>query len=484
MERRGFLKRTGAALAAAKLDGWAQVTKRPMNLLWITVDDMDASLPGFMGGRHALTPNLDALAARSHRFVRNRTTGPICQPSREAMMTGRVPHRSGGVGFVPIHDDVPTMVTTLKAAGYFTAGIHKLEHMQPATCFPWDHRVPGMSRRPGEYAEAVRDALERAEAVGKPFFINCNINDPHRPFYGSPGGLKQDSNDEGEYKVARELTASDVEAPVFLEDLPDVRREFAQYCNSAQRMDVSIGRVLQALRDSGQEGNTVVVFCADHGMPFPFSKATVYDHGTREPVLLSWPGMPAAKTHEERTCNIDLMPTLLELLGVQAPAGMDGRSWMPMLRGGSGGDRKYLVTHVNSVSSGMEYPQRAIQDERYSLVFMPWADGALQFQIESMQGLTWPAMVKAATTDEGVAARVKQFHYGVAMALYDLQGDPGQRVNLVERPEHKARVAEMQQELLASMKRTGDPQLDNLERYLRGEKMVVVQVKKTAGARE
>jgi len=486
MERRGFLKQTGAVLAAAKLNGFAQAakpTKQPMNLLWITVDDMDASLPGFMGNKLGLTPNLDALAAGSHRFVKNRTTGPICQPSRGAMMTGRVPHRSGGVGFVPIHDGVPTMVTSLKAAGYFSAAIHKTEHMQPPSCFPWDHEVPGMDRRPHEYAEAVQDALTRAKAAGKPFFINCNINDPHRPFYGSPGGLKQDHNNEGEYKVARELTANDVVPPPFLEDLPDVRREFSQYCNSAQRMDVSIGLVLQALKDSGHADHTVIVFCADHGMPFPFSKATVYDHGTKEPVLLSWPGMPAAKSHEDRTCNIDLMPTLLELLGVSAPKGMDGLSWMPILRGKPSGNRQYLVTHVNSVSSGVEYPQRGVHDERYLLAFMPWVDGTLQFQIESMQGLTWAAMVKAADSDAKVAARVKQFHYGEPMALYDLETDPGQRVNLIAHPEHKAHIHTMQQELLAYMRRTSDPQLDNLERYLRGEKTIVVQGK-SSGAKE
>ena len=487
MRRRSFLKQSSAALAAASLSGGVSSlaqTRRPMNLLFITVDDMDASLPGFMGGTYQLTPQLDALAERSHRFVRNRTTAPICQPSREAMMTGRVPHRSGGLGFIPIHEGVPTLISVLKAHGYYTAGIHKLEHMQPPSCFPWDHEVPGMERRPSEYGDAIRDAIALAKSAQRPFFINCNINDPHRPFYGSPAGMKTDHDEAGEYKVARELGAEDVQAPVFLEDLPAIRKEFSQYCNSAQRMDVSIGKVLAALAASGEAEHTAIVFCADHGMPFPFSKATVYDHGTREPVLLSWPGMGKSRTFEERTCNIDLMPTLLELLAVPAPAGMDGRSWMPLVHEHGDGDRQFLVTHVNGVSSGTEYPMRAIQDERYSLVLMPWSDGTLHFQIESMQGLTYPAMAKAAETDVRIAARVKQFILGTPMALYDLQNDPAQRVNLIDVPEQRTRARTMQQALLAAMQKTGDPQLENLQRYLRGEKMVVVQSKVAARSSE
>jgi N-sulfoglucosamine sulfohydrolase len=69
--------------------------------------------------------------------------------------------------------------------------------------------------------------------------------------------------------------------------------------------------------------------------------------------------------------------------------------------------------------------QRAIQDDRYSLVFTPWSDGKLQFRIESMQGMTYPAMAKAAETDPKIKARVEQFIMGTPLAFYDLHEDPG-----------------------------------------------------------
>lgn len=153
-----------------------------MNLLFITVDDMDASIPGFMGNRAGLTPNLDRLAARSHAFVRNRTVAPICMPARQAFMTGLVPHRSGGTGFIPIREGTPTLTTLLQAEGYFAAAIHKIDHMQPYSCFPWDYMQQGKDRHVLIQALGARVAIEEARAQNRPFFVQCNINDPHRPF--------------------------------------------------------------------------------------------------------------------------------------------------------------------------------------------------------------------------------------------------------------------------------------------------------------
>ncbi len=111
-----------ASLALASL---ALAAERPLNVLLITADDMNADSPGWMGNPLKLTPNLDALALSSHRLVNQFVSAPICQPSRSALMTGRVPHRNGALGFEPIRPDVPTLVTVLRARGYFAAGINK-----------------------------------------------------------------------------------------------------------------------------------------------------------------------------------------------------------------------------------------------------------------------------------------------------------------------------------------------------------------------
>src|SRR5204863_10025729 len=119
-----------------------------LNLLFITADDMNADSPGWMGSKMGATPTLDAFAATCHRFVNNHVTAPICQPSREAFMTGRVPHRSGGLGFNPIKPGTPTLTSVLKAQGYFSAALNKHEHMKPDAEFPWDLKLSGSGKNP------------------------------------------------------------------------------------------------------------------------------------------------------------------------------------------------------------------------------------------------------------------------------------------------------------------------------------------------
>ncbi|AOH85241.1 sulfatase [Sphingomonas panacis] len=483
MRKRELLK--GAAAAAlmgiVPSAGWAQRHPEPKpqgertNLLFITADDLDSSIPGFMGGMQKLTPNLDALAARAHRFVNNRTVAPICMPSRQAFMTGLLPHHSGGTGFIPVKSDTPTLTTILQDQGYFAAAIHKVDHMQPWSCFPWDYLQNGKDRHTLVHAHGLTVAVEEAKAQNKPFFVQCNINDPHRPFYGSRAAAKADHGNKGPYVIPHEVGPDDVTVPAMLEDLPDVRRELAQYWNSAQRMDLAIGAILRALEESGEAHNTAIVFCADHGMPFPFAKATCYDHGTRVPVLIAWPGMAAPRQFGELTTNLDILPTLLDLLGIAPPSALDGQSWMPLMLGQAFTAPRYQVTYVNEVSSGMAYPSRAIQDDRYALVFQAWADGILQMKLESMFGLTWPAMVAAANGDPKIAARVKQYVEGIPLAFYDLHDDPGQRRNLIGEKRHVARIAAMRTALLAEMRRTSDPQFANLQAAIAGKPMNVPQ---------
>jgi N-sulfoglucosamine sulfohydrolase len=484
MKRREFLKATGATLAAATFSDTlsAAPPRPPLNVLWFTVDDMNWSMPGFMGSEQAalnLTPNLDRLAASSHRFLHNRTTAPICQPSREAMMSGLIPHHSGALGFNPLHDGTPTLATVCKQHGYYLGGVHKLEHYKPDTSFPWDMAHPGTDRLPAQYLDGVKEAIVAAKAAGKPFLISCNDNDPHRPYYGSELAADMDHHETGPYAVAHPLQPEDVHVPSVLEPIPAVRLEWAQYCNNVQRLDVTLGKVLQVLVDEGVAGNTLILFNADHGMSFPFAKATVYDNGTRTPALLSWPGMGKPQVFEELTCNIDQFPTVLDILGLPKPPNLDGQSWLPLIQGkGKLVDRDFLVTHVNTVSSGAAYPMRCLQNSQYALIFEPWADGKLERHVDAMQGITFKAMDEAGKTDPRIAARVRQFLFGVQIAFYDLHTDPDQRHNLIDDPAHKAQIDLMKQRLLVYMQTTGDPLLDNFKTLLGGGSPVVIQPKR------
>src|SRR4051812_45678641 len=168
----------------------AQAAKS-LNVVMITADDMNADSAGWLGNKLGCTPRLDAFAAGCHRFINNHVSAPICQPSRQALMSGRVPHRSGGLGFNPIRPNVPTLVTLLAARGYFTAAINKVVHMAPPQAFPWNETRDGSGKNPKALRAHVAECLQRAADSGKPFFINVNITDPHRPFPGSANEEKK-----------------------------------------------------------------------------------------------------------------------------------------------------------------------------------------------------------------------------------------------------------------------------------------------------
>ncbi|HVJ46523.1 MAG TPA: sulfatase-like hydrolase/transferase, partial [Luteolibacter sp.] len=344
---------------------------------------------------------------------------------------------------------------------YFTAALNKLPHMKPDSAFPWDAKYDGSSKNPGQLAKQLAEAIQSAKDSGKPFFINCNIGDPHRPFYGAGPKNPQKAaraKNEGEGIVAKPFTAEDVKAPRFLENLPDIREEYAQYSNSVQRLDISFGNVIDELRKSGLADKTIVVFLSDHGISMPFSKATVYFNGTWSPVLIKVPGKDGAE-HPELVSSTDILPTLLELSGNPVPEGIDGRSWIPLLNGEKQSGRDRVFTHVNGVSSGKQFPQRAVNTLTRSLIFLPWAGKGQDFRVEAMQGLAYAALAEAAAADPAVKPRVEQFLHGVPLALYDLEKDPDQRTNVIDDPAYASDRRELEQSLLSHMEKTGDPQL-------------------------
>lgn len=441
------------AIALVGLLSVCAVIATPLNLLLITADDMNADSVSWMGNTVVRTPNVDAFTATGHRFVNNNVTAPICQPSRSAIMTGRVPHRNGALGFEPVNEDVPTLMEVLKAQGYYLAIMNKSPHTAVKSVSPWDWIPSASGKNPTKLGADTAQAIANAAAAHKPFFINCNMTDPHRPFYGSAEG--------GGSTVIEPLTPREVTVPSFLEEVPTVHEEVTQYYSSIRRLDLSFGLIMKALTDSGQENNTVVLFLSDHGMSFPFSKATLYRNGTWSPAALRWPGMGAPQRRLEVTSSVDIMPTLLEVLQIPAPEGMDGRSWLPLLAGEMQADRDFVVTHVNTVSSGVAFPGRCIRTLTRSLMFEAWSDGATAFKVEAMTGLSYSGMAAAAPSDTQLQSRVDQYIKGVPLQFFDLELDPDERVNRIEDPAYAEEVELMKQRLLEHMQRTDDPQTDN-----------------------
>ena len=322
------------------------------NILLFTADDLHAESLGVYGGRpHDLTPNLDAFAAESLLFNKAHVNVAICAPCRAVIATGRYSHRSGAMGFMPAREDVPDIVTTLKAAGYHTGILGKVGHSTPKKSMKWDYSFDqkelGNGRNPGIYYQRSQTFLKESHAAGKPFYFMVNSHDPHRP-YCNPKKLTK-----GAAMPSRVYKPEEVNVPGFLPDLPGVRAELATYLNSTRRLDDTFGKVMQALKESGQADNTLVLFITDNGIAVPFAKCNAWFHSSRSPLLVRWPGViKDTGPLDQATAYIDLLPTIANIVEFPLPENVDGVSILSALTKKEKLQSRSLILGPKTVVSG------------------------------------------------------------------------------------------------------------------------------------
>lgn len=447
----------------------AHSAERLPNILLITADDLSADSLGAYGCKvKGITPHLDELAAQGMRFGHAHVNIAVCQPSRQSILTGMYPHRNGGEGFEPINDDVRSLTQWLTYRGYLNGILGKEKHLQPEEKFRWDYLAgeaaladgAGIGRSAEKYHSHAKKFMEEAVAAGKPFFLMANMHDPHRPFAGSEQELNAWGDDLP--KFTRRITEDEIEVPGFLPDLPEIRKEIAEYHTSVHRCDQAVGAVLRALREAGQEENTLVMFLSDNGIAVPFAKSNCYLHSTKTPWIVRWPGKvkAGAVDAEHVISGIDYMPTVLDAIGLGSQPGMDGTSFLPVMKGEKQPQREYAFTEYHRTHGNQCYPMRAVQGKRYGYLVNFWAGRTPPMRMESLSGLTWKAMQEAAKTDPGIAARVELFKHRVLEEFFDFENDPDGLRNLIDSPEHQEEIRKMRTALAERMKATGDPALE------------------------
>ena len=429
-----------------------------LNILFFTADDMNYDSTGVCGGPiKDLTPNVDRLAAEGLRFEYAYSTVAVCQPVRQTMQTGLYPHRSGSMGFFPIKPEVRTLNQQLHAAGYLISMFGKGKHHLPTEKFCVDMADDAISRRPTQLAEATRKFLRMARDQSRPFFHNVNCYDPHRPFIGIKG---PDDLAEGE-APSRWIKPEEIsEVPGFLEDLPNIRRELAGYYTNVRRLDDAVGAVLNVLKEEGFADSTLVVFYGgDHGMSFPFGKSNDYENSSRGALIMRWPGVtkPGSIDHDHLVSTLDFAPTLLDSAGLPAIPAIDGRSFLPAVKGEKmeGWDR--VFTCYNAAFGNNWLPMRCVRTKDHSYIWNAWSDGKRSYYTENMSGLSWKAMLAAASDNPVIKMRTDFYLHRVPEEFYDMTNDRSERVNLIADPARQKEIETMRKELLTVMQHTGDP---------------------------
>jgi arylsulfatase A-like enzyme len=289
--------------------------RRGDNVLIVHWHDLGRCL-GVYGHPGVSSPRLDRLAAEGILFTRAHATAPLCSPSRGSLFTGRYPHSNGLVGLAhhgwEYRAGVRTLPQILSESGWHSV----LFGMQHETSYPsrlgFDEYDVSNSYCEHVVAEST-EWLRGHVASDEPFLVTAGFFETHRPYVHE------------RYEPAEPAA---VDVPEYLPDTPEIREDLAEFYGAIAVADAAAGRLLDTLAETGLDRTTWVVFFTDHGPAFPRAKSTLYDAGTGIAMIVRPPrslGI-APRAYDELFSGVDLVPTLLDLLGLDAPPDVEGLS--------------------------------------------------------------------------------------------------------------------------------------------------------------
>ena len=401
--------------ADARLIKPAQAETKRKNILFLFSDDQRLDTLRALGNAYITTPNLDGLMRAGTTFTRaycmGALQGAVCVPSRAMLMSGQTLFRA----------DVSLANTTtwpkhFAQAGYATYGIGKWHNQPPSFINTFaegraiffggmsephtmalqdlnaDHQLT-KPRNSGQhatelFADAAIEFLQR-QTGDKPFVLYAAFTLPHDPRVAPKefrakydaaklplpkNFLPQHPFDNGEMTVRDEKLAPWPRTPAI------VREHLADYYACVSYLDFQVGRILAALKASGQYDNTIIVFAGDHGLAIGshglFGKQNLYEHSMKTPLIIAGPGAPKNKRSEAFVYLLDLYPTLCDLAGLVAPPEVEGLSLAPVLSGKLKTRRTDLFTAYRDV-------QRAVRDDRWKLIVYPQINRAQLFDLRN-----------------------------------------------------------------------------------------------------
>lgn len=345
---------------------------QPPSIVLLVADDLRPDAVGALGNDDLRTPVLDRLAGEGVAFTGAMAPNPLCTPSRAELLTGTEGLRNGVMFFGEAMDPaLPLLPERLREAGYATWYVGKWHNDGSPGQRGYDaaRRVAGgmqshfMAMTDGLdaavgysstiFAEAAVDYVR--EATDQPFFLHVNFTAPHDPREVPPG--YEDAYDPAALSLPANFLPRHPFDNGYLQErdenlLPrprdpaQVRTEIAAYYAMVSQLDEQIGRILDALEETGRAGNTIVVFLGDHGLALGshglLGKHSLYEHSIGTPLLLRGPGVPAGQRVAAAVYLRDLYPTLLDLAGLTVPAFDDTQSLVPLWETPDASGRDYV----------------------------------------------------------------------------------------------------------------------------------------------
>lgn len=452
------------------------------NVVVIISDDHAYTTVGSYGNEQIRTPNIDRIAAGGMRFANAYANAPICSASRQSLLTGKYPHASGvNLLFTPFNDEMNlTVAEQMQSEGIATAmvgkthwnewiywnywedrptygfdtvitGAHWRQYLKDHPATPIPENIPTRSNTPHKndilwqknaqmlpapYYDKessgtflARSAINFIQSQGENrFFLWVAFHEPHAPFNfpvefaGSydpdslplPGGSAEDQRWVPE--IFKDLT-------------PDERRGIvASYYSSVEYMDKNVGLILDELESNPVGEKTLVIYLSDHGYLLNdhsrFEKHSMWKESIKAPLVFQGRGISSAGVQDELVEFVDLVPTILDAMGIDRHDALQGESLLPLLTGQGTAIREYVFS---------EY---------------------LEDNLAMVASKKWKYVFTIGKRDLGLGYATGKGPSGVAHMLYDLEKDPRESKNLAYMEDYSALVDSLQLVMLQKFKKT------------------------------
>jgi len=412
------------------------------NIVIFLSDDHTITDSSLYGSVDLSTPNMERLARQGMTFDSAFVVSPSCAPSRAALLTGMWPAVNGAEANHSRPDpDIKKFPAYLQAVGYEVVSFGKVGHYAQTPDYGFDLARHFTYHDDVAVAEAVKWLDERNNS--QPLCLFVGTNWPHVP-----------------WPEVRTIDEQQVRIPATHVDTPATRKMRARYYEAVTTLDRELGMVMDAASEKFGD-DLLFIHTSDHGAQWPFGKWTLYDEGIRTPLIVSWPGRIAEGGRSEALVTwIDILPTVLDAVGVSVPDDIQGESFLPVLKDAKAHHRdRIFATHSGDGNFNV-YPARCVRDQRYKYIRNLHPEFVFGSHVTKVRNddAYWPSWEITARTDPEAAAKVRRYRQRPPEELYDLQTDPLELHNLAQDPDSSERLDQMRRHLEEWMTTHSDQQ--------------------------
>tara|TARA_R110002049_G_scaffold263116_1_gene439274 strand:- start:45889 stop:47823 length:1935 start_codon:yes stop_codon:yes gene_type:complete len=415
------------------------------NILWITIEDTSPQFLGCYGNKDASTPVIDKLAKEGVRFTNAFSTGAVCSPSRNTIITGvrtfklgTGHHRSG----YTIPDFIHGFPYYMKQEGYYVTNNYKTDY----------NVSDGKKFINDAWNESSKNAGWWKRDSDQPFFSIFNFMESHQSRTMTKSYDWYIENVWNQLPQEDRIAENEFKMPPIYYDSPDMRKYFARVYNSIKLTDNRIGELLDKLDKENLRDDTIIFFYADHGEGIPRGKTNGIDMGYRVPFVIWFPekykhlspwGTSGVVTDELISFE-DLATTMIDLVGAKAPDYLKGRVLL-------GKNRSKKVDHlILSTDRADNAPDlvRSITDGRYmySRNFMPFIPQMRHINYMEIGDIT-KEMRSDLSKGKLDSLQKSVFEVRPAEFLFDHQNDKWETINLADNPQYKEILSKMREQL-------------------------------------